>query len=165
MAAVERDVLDSGRRDHVAEGGAGAIEQRRLRSDHDLCPHGRDVQTKVADYRPPDIEAKGVEALGTETGRLRRDRVDAVRDPEDVVAPLSVGPDRDIETHRAVPYPDHGAAKDGAGHVQDAPLKRGQRLRVDRRSEHVQHQQDDRRAPASSAARHGQLWPIHGSCV
>ena len=146
VAAVERNLLDGLRRDDMADGGGGAIDERHLRANEHRLGDVANGQVKVTHQRAADVDVQRFDALGAKTGRLSRHRVDPVGNREDVVPSLGIGADGHVEADRLVPHADDGPGNECAGRIEDAPLQCRKGLRSNRDRGAQQQRDDQRRA-------------------
>ena len=123
VATVERDLLHGLGGDDMADGGAGPIDQRRLRTYDHRLGNLANRQVEVSHQRPADVDVQRVDALGAKSCRLRRDRVGAVGNGKDVVTGLGIRANRHIETAGLVLHADDGARNERSKRVEDAPLQ------------------------------------------
>ena len=80
VPAVQRNLLQSLARDHVADGGRGAIDERHFRADDDGLPRVANTRRKLrTSVRPTSTFSASMISVRN-PGRLRRDRVRSQRE-------------------------------------------------------------------------------------
>ena len=116
------------RRHHVSDGGRRAIDQRRVRTDHDrlgLFAHDED---EIADLGTTDLEIHRLDDLRAKPGRPRPDGVSTGGNGENPIQPFAIGEDGQRELGCVVEQANQGARDHGTGFVSDAPLENRGRL-------------------------------------
>ena len=148
MAAVERNLLHGLRRDDMADGGGGAIDERHFRANEHRLRDVANGQAEVTHQRAARVDVQCVDTLGAKTRGFSRHRVDPIGDRGDVVTSLGIRADGHVEADRLAPHADHGTGNECSGRIEYAPLQYRKGLRSNR-DRGAQHQRDDQRRAQS----------------
>ena len=153
VASVQRDLLNGIGGDDVADGGGCPIDERRFGANDNRLGAFADGQKEITYEASADIDIERLDAFGTKSGRLSRDRVRATGNGADVVASFGVGLDGHVETDRLVLHADDRARKGRPGRIEHAAVKPRQGLRIHHRV-CAPHHCDGERGAADDAPLH-----------
>ncbi len=156
VAPVERQLLDGGGADQVAQLGARRVDDRGFAGDGHLFGQAADLERDVLDQRLRHAQLDLAAHVRLEAGQLGAQLVGAGRQDGNDVAPLGAGDGRTHQRGVDVAGGDAHARQHAAVGVLDGPADRGGRLRPRRRDggRRAQEQQPDGKHASGHRARH-----------